>query len=284
MLSPEPTDDWSNHAQDYQRLFAPLTGYIGRSMVRVIERRLPANPRILDVACGPGHLAVAVGISLLEAGQGGGRVLALDRSPAMVGMVEQAVAREGLKPLVDCVAGDGELLEFEDHTFDAVFSCFGIFLFADRAAGWREAARVLRPGGYFVTSVWRGLEDNELARIQAEALQASLPARIREARPGPDWEGLLTREGLSQEVSGEAPFVDLEVRELAATLVLASPADLWRGMQGNPVTGRLLRECTPAEFARVERAVLARLEDQAGGMDAPVFLPTSCHILSARRG
>jgi ubiquinone/menaquinone biosynthesis C-methylase UbiE len=46
-----------------------------------------------------------------------------------------------------CAVRDGQALGLDDGTFDAAFSCFGIFLFQDRAAAWRSAAGAVRPGG-----------------------------------------------------------------------------------------------------------------------------------------
>jgi 2-polyprenyl-3-methyl-5-hydroxy-6-metoxy-1,4-benzoquinol methylase len=59
---------WDARAADYARLFARLTGHVARAMVRLVEARLPSAPRILDVACGPGDLAVAAARLRIERG------------------------------------------------------------------------------------------------------------------------------------------------------------------------------------------------------------------------
>jgi len=274
---------WDAHAADYRRLFAPLTGYVAQGMLRMVEARLPAGAAILDIACGPGDLAVAAGRHLRRSGGGEGRVLAVDRSAAMVALSREAISAAGLDAVVDCVVGDGQALQPDDETFDAAFSSFGIFLFPDRALGWREAARVLKSGGLFVTSAWCSPENNELAQVQIEPMMASLPKRLVEEQSRSDWEALLTREGLIEEVCAAAPFVDAEVSEFGATIALPRPMEMWLGMLGNPVTDELLSACTPVELARVKRAVLERLEKIAGGADRPVLLSSSCHILVARR-
>ena len=165
---------WDAHAADYARLFTPLTGHVARTMLALIQERLPRGPRILDIACGPGNLAVAA--AQICADHGAGSVLAIDISPAMVARTERALNL--IKAETRCEVRDGQVLGVEGGTFDAAFSCFGIFLFPDRVAAWRSAADALHPGGFLVTSVWRSPEYNELARVQMEPLMAALPIHL----------------------------------------------------------------------------------------------------------
>lgn len=276
---PATAQMWDAHASDYARLFGPLTGHFARTMLRMVEGRLPPAPRILDIACGPGDLAVAA--ANLCASRGAGSVLATDFSPGMVAVTERALAP--LNTYARCEVRDGQALGLEDAAFDAAFSCFGIFLFPDRHSGWRAAAESLRPGGFLVTSVWRDPEHNELARAQVETLMAALPARLTDPPPRPGWVGITTTEGLAEEVTAAAPVTDVEVHVVDATLALPTPAAMWRGMVGNPVTGALIGRCTPDERAAVERAVLAAFERRTGGLDRPLVLGASCHVLIARR-
>lgn len=281
VTSPDPSTaaSWDAHARDYARLFAPLTGHIARAMVALVEARLPAAPRLLDIACGPGDLAVAA--ARLCEGPRGGSVLATDISPAMVALTEGALA--GIEADTRCEVHDGQALDLGRGTFDAAFSCFGIFLFPDRAAAWRSAAEALHPGGYLVTSVWRGPEHNELAHVQMAPLIAALPRRLTDPPPKPSWAPITTAEGLIAEVTSSAPFGDPEVHVVEATLALPCPRALWQGMVGNPVTGSLLDQCNTAELDRVKQAILADWEARSGGVDRPLVLGASCNVLIARR-
>lgn len=77
-------------------------------------------------------------------------------------------------------------LTFGDAEFDTVVYQFGIMFFPDKTAAYREARRVLRPGGAFIFSVWDSLGTNELPKVVSEAVavafpatrQISLPARL----------------------------------------------------------------------------------------------------------
>src|SRR5262245_7747216 len=102
--------------------------------------------RVLDVACGPGTLA-------LRAARLAEEVTALDFSAGMVRQLEAKAAAEGASNL-RALQGDGQALPFPDERFDAAFSLFGLMFFPDRARGFAELRRVLVPGGRAVVSSW----------------------------------------------------------------------------------------------------------------------------------
>ena len=96
---------------------------------------------MLDIACGPGSLTLAAAEHLTRQHRDGGprgTVLARDASAHMVAMTRQAADAAGVAAVVDCEVGDGQQLDIPDGSVDAACSSFGIFLFPDRLAGWRE--------------------------------------------------------------------------------------------------------------------------------------------------
>lgn len=66
-------------------------------------------------------------------------------------------------------------LPYEDNSFDLVMCQFGVMFFPDRVKAYREAARVLKPGGKFIFSVWDKLNHNELAKIVTQSLAYLFP-------------------------------------------------------------------------------------------------------------
>ncbi|MEW2044755.1 class I SAM-dependent methyltransferase [Streptomyces sp. NPDC005476] len=113
---------------------------------------VPGRARsLLDVACGTGIVT-----RRLAAGRPGLRVTGLDRSPAMA---RHAAAR--LPGAV--VLADGRRLPFRNGEFDAVSSVWLLHLVEDVVDARRivaECARVLRPGGTYVTTVDKGASHN----------------------------------------------------------------------------------------------------------------------------
>lgn len=88
--------------------------------------------RILDLAAG-------TAVSTVELAKSGAWCVAADFSLGML--------RAGARRDVPKVAGDAMKLPFADESFDAATISFGLRNVQDTAAGLREMARVVRPGG-----------------------------------------------------------------------------------------------------------------------------------------
>jgi len=98
----------------------------------------PAH-RVLDVATGGGHTAVAL------AGRCG-RVVASDLTPSML-LEARVLAAEHLAGTVLFTAADAEALPFRDAAFDRVTCRIAPHHFPDVRTALAEVARVTRPGG-----------------------------------------------------------------------------------------------------------------------------------------
>jgi demethylmenaquinone methyltransferase/2-methoxy-6-polyprenyl-1,4-benzoquinol methylase len=111
----------------------------------VAEAGLTPGCVVLDVAAGTGDLSLALARTGVPA-----RVVATDFVSEMLDIARvKAEDYSGPTELVFEIE-DGQALTFPDASFDVVTVSFGIRNMPDRAAGFREAHRVLRPGGRYL--------------------------------------------------------------------------------------------------------------------------------------
>jgi ubiquinone/menaquinone biosynthesis C-methylase UbiE len=90
-------------------------------------------------------------------------------------MLDRAASRQPADDRIVWRQADALYLPFEDDSFDAVCCQFGVMFFPDRIAGYREALRVLKPGGHFLFNVWDRIEHNDFARIVTETAGTIFP-------------------------------------------------------------------------------------------------------------
>ncbi|HEX5465721.1 MAG TPA: ubiquinone/menaquinone biosynthesis methyltransferase [Candidatus Limnocylindrales bacterium] len=129
----------------YDRMNTVMTAGLDGRWRRLAVRATGLRPgqAAIDVACGTGKLALA--LTGLVGPQG--RVEAVDLSPAMI---DRARAVAGSLPQLRFAVADALALPFPDATFEAATIGFGLRNLPDFEAGFRELARVVKPGGRVV--------------------------------------------------------------------------------------------------------------------------------------
>lgn len=134
-------------APKYDLLNHTLSAHVDRlwrrRVVREVRRARPK--RILDVATGTGDLAIALARRIR-----GAQVLGIDLSEQMLDVAREKIARRGLEDRIVLDCGDAEHLELGEAVVDVATVAFGVRNFEDLAAGLRELARVMKPGGRVV--------------------------------------------------------------------------------------------------------------------------------------
>ena len=183
---------------------------------------------ILEIACGTG----VVTRKLIPCLSGAARLTATDLNEAML---KVAQSNAPASPHVRWQTADGMTLPFDDASFDTVICEFGVMFYPDRARGFREARRVLEPGGEFLFNVWDRFERNRFGRIAHETI-----ARFFEADPptfyftpfgfhDADLIGTLLRSAGFRDVKVDhvtKEAVSPSAREFATGLVLGNPVAL----------------------------------------------------------
>jgi ubiquinone/menaquinone biosynthesis C-methylase UbiE len=150
----------------YDRFLGPL---IFEPYAEDLANRLSAfKPgRVLETAAGTGLVTRA----LLRALPADATIVATDLNQPMLDHAAAQLSSER----VSWQKADAQVLPFPDQSFDAVVCQFGAMFFPDRQKAYREARRVLKPGGHFIFSVWDALEHNEVTNVVQAALAEVFP-------------------------------------------------------------------------------------------------------------
>jgi ubiquinone/menaquinone biosynthesis C-methylase UbiE len=153
--------------ETYDRYLVPL---IFESYARALAGRLAqTNPlAVLETAAGTGVLTRAIASQLPAQA----RIVATDLNQPML---DRAAARQSLDARIAWRQADALTLPFGDQSFDAVACQFGVMFFPDKPQGYREARRVLKPGGHFLFNVWDKISENAFALVVTEALAQVFP-------------------------------------------------------------------------------------------------------------
>ena len=131
---------------------APAYDFMNRAMTMGIDiwwRRLavkrlkPIKPaQILDVATGTGDFAIQLHQSLQPQ-----HIIGIDLSQGMLDEARRKVKEKGLEQVITFKQDDCMALHIDDASVDAVTVAFGVRNFEHLQQGYKEMARVLRPGG-----------------------------------------------------------------------------------------------------------------------------------------
>jgi SAM-dependent methyltransferase len=206
---------WDDAAEAWHRWGPFLERWLGEATELMLDLARADGARVLDIAAGAGGQTIA-------AARRAEAVLATDIS---AGILEFAAAEARAAGLgnVATRAMDGEGLDVDAASFDAAVSRLGLMYMPDKARSLAEARRALRPGGRYAAIVFAEPERNGFFSIPIGIIRrrAGLPA------PAPGLPGPFSSANLGDQLE-EAGFREIEVRRLAAPLVMDSAAECTR--------------------------------------------------------
>lgn len=242
--SPDSPESWDAASQGYAEEVAP---FLMRPFADPLIQRLDVDKtsEVLEVGAGSGALTEVLFPRV-------GSLLATDFSPRMVGLLRKRLDGMGANA-VRCEVMDGQALRLEDASVDAAACMFALMLFPDRAKGFSELRRVIRPGGHAAISAWAGPDKFEMFGLFLDAVQTAFPDMPPPPSPPPVFS--LSDPAAFRSQMEAAGFRGVEVELVARDLEVSDFEQLWRMVTaGAPPIQALLD--------RVGRAGEDRLRDQ----------------------
>jgi ubiquinone/menaquinone biosynthesis C-methylase UbiE len=232
----------------YERLMVPLIFEpYARDLAARLAKIRPAA--VLETAAGTGVLTRALA-SALPAQT---RMTITDLNQPML---DHAKSRQPADSRITWKQADALALPFEDQSFDAVACQFGAMFFPDKVKGYKEARRVLKPGGHFFFSVWDKIEENDFADVITQELAAAFPndpPRFMARTP----HGYHDEKQIRQELKA-AGFTTVSFDAVDARSKAASPRDpAIAYCQGTPLRSEIEARGAPGLEEATNRAAAA---------------------------
>jgi ubiquinone/menaquinone biosynthesis C-methylase UbiE len=255
----------------YDRFMVPL---IFESYARdLAERMAKVEPRdVLETAAGTGVLTRAMLAKFAHQA----RIVATDLNQPML---DRAAARERGEGRITWRQADALALPFEDQSFDAVACQFGVMFFPDKVSGYRQARRVLKPGGRFIFNVWDQILDNEFADVVTETLATVFPQdppRFMARTPHGYHDVAKIREELTT-----AGFASISIETRGDVSRAPSPRDpAIAYCQGTPLRNEIEAR-DPSGLEAATQACAQALARRFGG--GPVEGRIQAHVITATR-
>jgi SAM-dependent methyltransferase len=271
LMPDQVPDGWNKTSAAYNRdIWALMSPFVRDAVDRA---RIGSGTHVLDIAAGTG--AVTLHVAPRAA-----RVLAVDFAHDMLAHLRDRVERAG-HTNVRTEVMDGQALEVDDGSFDAVLSNFGVIFFPDRVRGFAEMHRVLRPGGRAVVTTWSTADRFDLFRFFLTAVRAALGEDAPKPQSPPPIFSLADRDRLEREMRAGG-FDDVATDTVRHILEVESAEAYWEIMSRSaPPAVVLLERVGPKAAARIRETLIAQLGERFG--DAPIVLSNEAHIGIATR-
>jgi ubiquinone/menaquinone biosynthesis C-methylase UbiE len=164
--NPIPTAFSGDIPKNYDTFLGPMFFEPFATEMALRIKKIGFN-KILELACGTGRLTKLLpGLADDKA-----QIVASDINAAMINYGREKISSS----LLEWMVIDAVSLPFEDNTFDCIAVQFGVMFYSDKIQAFKEAFRVLKPGGTLIFTSWNHIEANPMANIVNEVLQEFFP-------------------------------------------------------------------------------------------------------------
>lgn len=223
--TPDTPETWSAASRGYAERVAPLM--METFADEFVDRLdVDSSTEALEVAAGSGALTQALAERVKS-------LLATDFAPDMV------------------------------DSFDRTACSFALMLFPDRARGFAELHRVLRPGGRAMVSGWAGPDKFEAFGLFLDAMRTAFPHMPPPPAPPPVFSLSDLSDFKAQMEAGG--FKDVEVDFVSRDLEVTGADQIWGMLTSGAPPVRMLLERVGSQGESKLRDTLAKIIEQRFG-------------------
>lgn len=230
----------------------------------------PAN--VLELASGTGRVTRL----LRDALPSETPILASDLNDAMLDVARPLFSDD---ELISFEIIDGMSIPKEDGSYDLLLTQFGVMFMPDKVGHYREALRVLAPGGTYLFNAWDSWEGNPWAGLGHTTVEEFFPGEAPGFYKVPFHyhDPALIKSDLES-----AGFVNIEIERIAKDGQVTSFDTFSHAIVfGNPLADEIRALDTDVSPEEVREAVKAKLIETYG--DAPTTLPLAAFVVSAEK-
>ena len=269
---------WTKVAPGWGKWDAVMAAYTQGVTDRLLEfADVKEGTRLLDVACGAGE----PGLSAAKRVGASGKVIGTDFVEEMLGFARQKAKDKGLTN-IEFRRADGEALEVEPESMDAVTCRWGLMFMPDPMSCVKRAFAALRPGGRMAASTWTNPQENPFVSVPLMVLKRHLT--VPDPPPGAPGMFALGNPDRLRNVFEDAGFHNVTIEQVKVTMAdfdTGEEYDAFIRELAGPVAS--LYAQLPPETQAVVSKELAEEARQKSSQPGRVVLQGVTHIVSGQR-
>jgi ubiquinone/menaquinone biosynthesis C-methylase UbiE len=255
-------------ALQYDRFFGPF--YFEPYAIEVANRLdVGEEAQVLELASGTGRVTRHIRNRIPASA----KLIASDIDEIALGIAKRELGEADIEWRII----DGQEIPFANDTMDTVVCCFAYMFMPDRVKAFKEAFRVLKPGGVLLFTTWDTLESNGASftsrSVAKDYLEDPLPDNIDDSTS-------MNAEVLVRALLQEAGFTRMTVEKKQLFGTMSSAKEAAQGfVDRGGVVYDLIAKRNPAAIDEIKIRLEKELGEKYG--EAPMIAPMSALISQA---